>query len=203
MRPSALTRPHDLRGLGRNLKIIAYCTKAPDQIVMQMERFRFPTGNPVDIDSRQKRRMFRIELNSCFFDSLTRRRRIERRIAFFHVSARQEPPEQTMMMNHQYSRLAGMENQRRAGDMSGRKLIRRKRLRGVTEQKGHQILALRRQAVLSRIKIRHHLQRCFPGDRHCRSNARPPWRPSPTALFSALPPYNSRHRHVSEWIERG
>ncbi len=117
-------RPQNLRRFTCNLKLIARGPKAPDQIVMQMERFIFPSRNSVDINPRQKRLARRVDPHQRFLKSLSRGSRIERSIALFHMPSRQQPSKQTMVVNHQHALLFGMEDQRGAGDVTRAKLLR-------------------------------------------------------------------------------
>lgn len=124
---------------------------------MQMERLRFPARNSVYIDPHQKRCACRINPHPRFLNSFTRRRRGERSIALLHMPARQQPPEQTVVVNRQHAILFRMEDQRRTGDVTGTKLQRRKWLRCVDKKMMYQILAFRSHPVIARIEIFNYL----------------------------------------------
>ncbi len=71
-----------------------------------------------------------------------------------------------MVVNHQHARLLRMKDQRRAGDVTGTKLLRRKRLRRVKEQMIHQVLTLRSHPIVGSVESHYGEHRFAFGDRH-------------------------------------
>ncbi len=132
---------------------------------MKMVRFPLFGRNSVYIDPHKKRSIDLIKLNVRFFQRLPRRNLRQRRVGLFHVPARQQPPAQPVMIDHQYPQVARMEDQRSTRDMPGPVLTRRKRLRSMMKQQLHQVFTLGRDSVVAGVEGSHGLQGFFPFDR--------------------------------------
>ena len=129
-----LTGPLDLRGFVGFLKVRAGRVETPDQVVMQVIWLRFTGGNAMYIDSHEERLVRGANLNARFLKSFAGCGRIERSVGFFDVAAGQQPSFQTMVVHDEHAFAIGMEDERRASDVTRAELLRRKGLRCVKEE---------------------------------------------------------------------
>ena len=164
--PVRLLRPHDLGRLLRLLNLIARGAKTPDQIVMKMIRLMLPRRNPVDIHASQKRRITQVKLDAGLFRGFTGRNPVKRYVRFLHMSTRQQPALETVVMNDEDTLIARMENKRRAGDVAGPELPRRERFRAMPQKQAYQVLAFGRKAVIARIEGRDQTNRFLSRKQH-------------------------------------